>query len=152
MGICGLIILVLFCTRKYEYKAGTAEDPEGGFVYKVPFTKKDEYYIVFLCAVAICFYVGIEANSFAFLPTFVIGVLDGDKDERTQKGADLSAAMGFAFAFGRGAAIFMAMKLKSRNILFLDVVLLLTASGVFYLTKTMTVLWIGSLLLGKQSY
>lgn len=158
--LCGLLGLYVF----YRYRIDTSYNSSNGFVInedteensnhlvdKVQFKKKDEAFIVAVSALAICFYLGIESNSFSFLSTFVTESLPSsiDKTVRTQKGADMSSALGFDFAFGRVLALLMATRFRSHNLLLFNVTFLIVSNVILLCCdKTETILWVASITLG----
>lgn len=127
-------------------------DDEVAEVAKPQFSKGQEWWIVIGGAVAMCFYIGVETNCFRFLAAYAVDVLPTDKfslAERTRKGADLSAGLGFAFAAGRAIGMVEAVKMRSYLVLACHVGLMACANLIFMCCpKTEMYLWIGTILIG----
>lgn len=86
-----------------------------------PETRKYHWIVVILGCLLFMVYSGIEYNSFTFFLTFIVNLPDMGLSKST--GARMSAVMSFFYFAGRVTSIYVATKVKTKNMLVMHLAL-----------------------------
>ena len=107
------------------------------------------YYVsvILLGSALLCFYSGIEMNTFTFLPDFVVYV---DLHLSKAKAAFMTSLLSAAFACSRGISIFVATRFKPMNMLYTNLVLIGVGNGLMltFANSSEHMLWLSLVIMG----
>jgi FHS family Na+ dependent glucose MFS transporter 1 len=111
-------------------------------------TPKDYFYkIIILGSLLICFYTGIELNTFTFLPDFVIY-----SDLRLTKstGAYMLSVLSATFAACRGISIIVATRVKTSDMLYTNMLMIGIGNAILlcYGNSSEKWTWVGFMVVG----
>ncbi|KAI1290836.1 Major facilitator superfamily domain-containing protein 4B [Halotydeus destructor] len=124
---------------------GHQEDSE---IIAKPSLPKSYYYTVILSgAILLCFEGGIELNAGSYLQTFAHNV---NPNISISEASYLGSGFYAAFAVSRVVNIFLALKLRTVVMIWIDVILIVLGTVIIFLTAATSVtgLWIGVVVMG----
>lgn len=107
------------------------------------------YYVtvILLGSALLCFYSGIEINTFTFFPDFAVYI---DLHLSKSKAAFMTSLLSAAFACSRGVSIILATKFKPTSMLYTNLVLIGLGNGLMLVSANTSehMLWVSLILCG----
>ena len=123
------------------------KDEEQSNLIPVETSKEYFYKIIVLGSMLLCFYSGIELNTFTFLPDFVIY---SDLRLTKSKGAYMLSVLSAVFACCRGISIIVATRVKTSHMLYTNMLLIGIGNAIllFFGNSSEQWTWIGLIVMG----
>lgn len=107
------------------------------------------YYItvILLGSALLCFYSGIEMNTFTFFPDFAVYI---DLHLSKSKAAFMTSLLSAAFACSRGISIIVATRFKPMNMLYTNLILIGVGNGLMLMFANTSehMLWLSLIIMG----
>ena len=161
LTLAAILLFTLYFTSPYTESLRTASqakiissgrhladrDEEASNLIPVETPKEYFFKIVILGSCLLCFYCGIELNTFTFLQDFVVY-----SDLRLTKstGAYMLSVLSATFAACRGISIFVATRVKTTHMLYTNMLLIGTGNVILLIfgNSNEQLLWLGLIIIG----
>ena len=133
-----------------ENPTTTDKEPGSGNSHsKLPGWKTYMIVVVALASLCLAFEGGLEINTANYLQTFIVN-LPLNVPNKKKTGAFMSSVLNTSFTMSRFIAVFLALKLKTRTMLTINLIVITIGTLLiqFFATSSLTGLWTGIIIMG----